>query len=122
MYREGIYRRDENTLTWASVATNTANIAPGTDTVIDCRNAKSIILQVDQLATTYAGADTDINIITRSAGTTTYDTVPYATVNLGSASVVSLAITPGMAYFKLRADNNSTAAKCKPQVIVQVMG
>lgn len=122
-YRDGIYRRDEVALEWASVATTATMQAPSTDTEIDCRNAKEILIQVDQISTTYAGADTDINVLTRSAGTTTYDTVPLTTLaSLGSAACQSFTVSPGFGYMKLRVDNNSTSAKCAPKVIVQVTG
>jgi len=121
MMRE-IYRRDEVELTWASVETTSTMIAPETDTEIDVRNAKNIVFQIDCLATTYAGDNTDINVITRTETATTYDNVPYAEANIGSASVKSVPVTPGMAYMKVRVDNNSTSAKCKPKVIVQVTG
>ena len=122
--REGIYRRDEVTLVWPEIATTETNVAPSTDTEIDCRNAKGIVIQVDQSSTTYAGADTDINILTRSENSTTYDTVPFhEETSFGSAEVKSFTVQPaGFAYMKLRADNNSTSASAKPRVIVQVLG
>jgi len=120
---EGNYRRDEYSLEWASVATTATMQAPSTDTEIDCRNAKKILVQVDQISTTYAGADTDINLITRSEVATTYDTVPLGSLSsLGSAACQSFSVAPGFGYMKLRVDNNSTSAKCAPKVIVQVTG
>ena len=122
MARQGIYARDETTLSWGSIATGTTNAAPSTDTEIDCRNAKSIIIQVDCVSTTFPGDDTDINVMTRTEDATTYDTVPFAEANFGSAVARSFAITPGFAYMKLRADNNHGTTACAPKAIVQVLG
>jgi len=120
--REGIYRRDEVTLVWPEIATTETNVAPSTDTEIDCRNAKGIVIQVDQSSTTYAAAD--INVLTRSENSTTYDTVPFhEEKSLSSAAVQSFTVQPaGFAYMKLRADNNSESELAKPRVIVQVLG
>jgi len=120
--REGIYRRDEITLEWGTIGTTTTNAAPLTDTEIDCRNAKAIIIQVDLSSTTYPGNSTDINVLTRSEGATTYDNIPFAEANFGSAEVRSFAVTPGFAYMKLRADNNDSSNLSAPKVIVQISG
>ena len=121
MYRQGIYRREEYTLTWSSIATTATNVAPDTDTEIDCRNAKAIVIQVDLSSTTYPGDNTDINVISRAEGATTYDNVPFAEANFGSGEVRSFAVSPGPAYIKLRADNNDTANKTAPKVVVQIL-
>lgn len=120
--REGIFRREETALSWASIAASTTAAAPSTDREIDCRNAKSIIVQVDCVSTTYPGDDTDINVMTRSEDGATYDSVPFAEANFGSAVARSFAVTPGFAYMKLRADNNHATTACAPKARVQVMG
>jgi len=121
--RPGIYRRDEISLEWGTIGTGATNVAPSTDTEIDCRNAKAIIIQVDQSSTTYPGNNTDINVITRSEGATTYDNVPFTSTTVASASVESFTVEPaGFAYMKLRADNNDTSNLCAPKVIVQIVG
>ena len=124
MAREGIYRRDEIALSWPEMTTTETGATASGDTVIDCRNAKKILIQVDQSATTYAGDDTDINILTRSEDSSTYDTVPFhEATSFGSAAVESFTVSPaGFAYMKLTADNNSTTVSAKPKVIVQVVG
>ena len=93
------------------------------DTAIDCRNAKKIIVQIDQLATTHNGANTDINIFTRSGGTTTYDSVAFDEwTSAPSAAVESFTIAPaGFGYIKFTADNNDTTNKAAPKLIVQVI-
>ncbi len=120
MYRQGILRREEYILTWSSIATTATNVAPDTDTEIDCRNAKAIVIQVDLSSTTYPGNDTDINVITRPEGGT-YDNVPFAEANFGSGEVRSFLVSPGPGYIKLRADNNDTSNKTAPKVVVQVL-
>lgn len=123
MYNTGIFRRDELTLSFGSMATTSANISPSTDTEIDCRNAKLIVVQVDKTATTYDSNSMDINIISRGKDATTYDTVPWHEITvIGSASVISSTIPIGPAYIKIRADNNSTTAKAAAKIVVQVIG
>ena len=122
MAREGILRRTETVLEFGSIATTAAGATASGDTEIDIRNAKYITVQVDQEATTYNGADTDINVLTRTETGSTYDTEPFAEQNFGSAMVKSFVVTPGAAYMKLTADNNDTTNKCSPIVTVQVMG
>lgn len=121
-YRHGIYRRTDTTLKCPSVATNTAGATVTGDTAVDIRNAKNIVLQIDSAATTYASNDFDINVLTRCEATTTYDTVAWASINsLASAAVKSTTIAVGPGYLKIQVDNNSTTAKCAPQIIVQVV-
>lgn len=123
MYNQGIYRRDEATLSFGSMATTSTNVSPSTDTAIDVRNAKSIIVQVDKTATTYNSDSLDINIITRGKDATTYDNVAWHEITvIGSGSVISSTIPTGPAYMKLRADNNSTTAKASAKIVVQVIG
>lgn len=121
--RNGIDRREETALSWASMATTETGATCTGDTAIDCRNAKRIMIQIDQSATTHNGANTDLNIFTRSEGTTTYDTVAFAEwTSAPSAAVESFTVAPaGFAYMKLQADNNDTSNKAAPKVIVQII-
>ena len=121
--RLGIYKRNEDTILFPEMTTTDTGATATGNTEIDCRNAKKIIIQIDQLATTYAGADTDINIFTRSKDSTTYDTVPFHEATaFGSAAIESFTVSPaGFAYMKFTADNNSTSASAKPKLIVQVL-
>lgn len=115
--------RDEYAIQFQSVATTSLSVAPSTDTEIDIRNATMISIQVDTIATSFASDNFDINILTRSEDSATYDTVPYASITGGSsAQVLTNVITPGPAYAKIRLDNNSTSKKAGPLVNIQVSG
>lgn len=121
-YRNGINRRDEYSLNFASVATTATMAEPDTDTEIDCRNAREIIVQADRSSTTFAGESMDIEIISRAIDATTYDTVPWHSITvIGSASVLSSTVPPGPAYMKIRANNNSSSAKVAAGIVVQVV-
>jgi len=123
MYRYGILRRDEHSFTFPSIATTSQNQLPATDSAIDIRNAKKIVIQVDRSATTFASDSFDLNVISRPEDATTYDTEPFFQITvIASGSVISSTCPTGPAYIKLRADNNSTSEKASANVVVQVVG
>jgi len=106
--REGRYLEETISYSWATVSTTSTNIAPGTDTVFDIRNARSIVIQISTDNAGNASGDLDVNVMTSMDATTNFDAVPFAERNIGMTSVKSFLVNTGAAYMRLRVDNNST--------------
>lgn len=119
-YREPRYLEETVSYTWATIATNTTNEAPGTDTVMQISNARSITIQISTDNAGNASADLDVNVMTSMDATTNFDNVPFAERNIGSTSVKTFLVNTGPAYMRLRVDNNSlTGAGSVTAIVLQ---
>lgn len=94
--------------------------APDTDGEIDVGGARSITIQFDTTPAGNVSTDTDLNIIT-SPDNINWDTEPYATLtSQADADIQTFALTPGINFIKLRADNNDGANNSAPEARVYV--
>lgn len=122
MAKQGIYRLETTSLTWSGIATTSTNEVPDTGGVIDCRNAKDILIQVSTCNANNDSSDIDINIQTSFDATTNFDNVNYDELNVGDGTTVSKYILTGPHYIRFRADNNSSTGTAHPTVIVGIRG
>jgi len=106
--------------TWGAFAVSNG-VAPDSDDAIDVGSAKSIAVQFDTTPTANVSTDVDLNIITSPDGTN-WDTVDYAAAvaSLGDNAMKTVAITTGINFIKLRADNNDGVNNAAPVARVVV--
>jgi len=102
-----VYRRRSYTFTWTNCTTTDA--APDTDTVIDCRNAILIVIQIDSTHPSNNSEDFDVNVMASLDGET-WDTIPYAERNIGDNEVKTFLVNPGPEKIRLRGDSNDGKA------------
>jgi len=106
-------------LFWDSIAQNQTNQAPSKDIIIDVEKAESIAVQADTTPADNASTSVDINVMSSPDGVT-WDTVPYAEMNLGDAQIKTMLINPGPLKIRLRLDENNTGiAECRVRVKVK---
>jgi hypothetical protein len=107
-----------STLTWTNCTTT--NVAPDTtDLVIDVSQAKSIAIQADSTNANSDATSIDINVISSPDGSS-YDTTPYAEMNIGDAEVKTMLVEPGPSTIKLRLDKNTGGTRADVTVKVKV--
>ena len=93
------------TLTWTNTGVNT-DVAPDVDTNIDVSQAKSIAIQANTTHASNTSTSIDVNVEATLDGVT-WDTIPYAEMNLGDAEIKTMLVEPGVKTIRLRVDNNA---------------
>lgn len=94
-------------LEWSGLG-DVTDVAPLHDEHIDVLFARTIAIQIDTTHASNTSTDLDINV-EASQDRATWDTVPYAEMNVGDAAVRTFLVAPGPAYIRLRADQNDTS-------------
>ena len=101
-------QNDTQTITWTDTGVDTA-VVPDDDKVLDVREAKTIVLQVNTKHASNTSGDIDVNLIGSVDGTN-YCDIPSAEGNFGDGEEGPIfANVEGFQYVKLRADNNEAA-------------
>lgn len=95
-------------LWWENIGAGCLDERPGEDIWIDVEFCESIYIQCSTVDPDTAGANTDFNVET-SPDTVNWDTVPFATINLGAQAIASMLVQPGMKAIRMRLDNNGQA-------------
>jgi len=109
----------EYELFWDSVVASATNQAPFEDVIIDVERAKSIAVQADTTPPDNVSTSVDVNVMASIDGST-WDTVPYAEMNLGDAEIKTMLVAPGPLKLRLRLDNNiASVAECRVKVKVR---
>lgn len=98
-------------------AGSTTNEVPDKDIVIDIEKAESVAVQADTTHPSNTCTSLDVNIMASLDGAT-WDTVPYAEMNLGAAEIKTMLINPGPLKIRIRFDTNNNAGY--PRVKVKV--
>ncbi len=90
-----------------------------TSDIIDVRGAKALTLTVIHNLTGSNSTDLDV-IVYSSPDGTTFDTEPYASMNIGANKVKTIPITAGINYLKVKVQNNDTnnATKVTTKLVV----
>jgi hypothetical protein len=118
------YRKDVSKLpvvyevTWTN-CTTTDKAPDGQDLEIDVEKAGEILIQADSTATLSTGTSIDINVESTPDGTT-WDSTPYAEMNIGDAEVKTMLVAPGPQKIRLRLDYNSGGTRADVTVKVKV--
>jgi len=97
-------KRKVITLTWTDTGANT-DVAPDTDTGIIVFGASKIVIQADTTNSNNTSTDIDINVESSIDGTT-WDSVEYASMNLGGDEIKTMLVETGPLFIRLRVDNN----------------
>jgi len=98
-------------------AGSTTNEAPDSDTIIDIEKAEAVAIQADTLDPNNTCTSLDVNVMASLDGAT-WDTTPYAEMNLGDAERKTMLINPGPLKIRIRFDTNNNAGY--PRVLVKV--
>lgn len=106
-------------LFWDSVAQNTTDKAPQEDKIVDVEKATEIAIQADTTPPDNTSTSVDINVEATLDGST-WDSVPYAEMNLGDNEIKTMLVNPGPKRIRLRLDENNTGvAECRVKVKVR---
>jgi len=119
-YRSDLVRlRDVYELLWDSIAASLTDQKPREDLEIDVERARTIAVQADTTPPDNVSTSVDVNVEATLDGST-WDTVPYAEMNLGDAEVKTMLVSPGPLRIRLRLDNNvASVAECRAKVKVR---
>ena len=96
-----LYRWD-----WINVQGGCLDEPPFRDFILLVEFCESIYLMCSTIGPNTVGANTDFNVETSPDGVN-WDTVPFATINLGANATASMLVQPGMKYIRMRIDNNA---------------
>lgn len=93
---------------WSDVQADCQDVAPDVDYILDVEFCESIYIQCSTVNALTVGANTDFNVETSPDGVN-WDTIPFATINLGANVVASMLVAVGMRYIRMRLDENASA-------------
>ena len=118
-YRKDIERLPAiYTIKWTDCET-TDKAPDGGDTIINIERASSIAIQADSTAALSTGTSIDINVESSLDGVT-WDSTPYAEMNIGDAEVKTFLLNPAPLKIRLRLDYNSGGTRADVTVKVKV--
>lgn len=93
------------TWVWTNIGAGCLDEPPDADFYIDVEFCESIYILCTTVHPLTVGANTDFNVETSPDGAN-WDTVPFATINLGAQVVQSMLVAVGMRFIRMRIDNN----------------
>lgn len=97
--------------TWTNIAGGCLDEPPTADYWLDVEFCESIYIMCSTLDPRTVGANTDFNVESSPDGAN-WDTVPWATINLGANVIQSMVIAVGMKFIRMRIDNNDGTVVC----------
>lgn len=98
------------TLTWSNCTST--NVAPDTDMSIDLRCAEYCSVQLDSTDVSGTASNIDCNVWASPDGTNWDTSTRWDGYDaLGDGAIQSFAVTMGVAYIRLRLDNNTGASR-----------
>ena len=103
-----VYTPQEAVDLTVSGGTSPSNTSPP----LDVRGARSLALQVIHNLTGSNSTDLDV-IVYSSIDGSTFDTEPYASMNIGANKVKTIPITAGINYLKVKVQNNDASNATK---------
>jgi len=95
------------------------DISPDEDKEVDVEAAESVAIQASTTDPNNTATSVDVNVETSLDGVT-WDTTPYAEMNLGDAEIKTMLIEPGPFKIRVRIDNNTGGSRADVRVIVKV--